>query len=71
MILTLENPALTKNLYVHINDTNLDRYKQLHNVKGIKEWYINKTESLLVIKYEQILFQRRGRKIYMRALALI
>ncbi len=52
LIFTLENPALTKLAYIHINDTDHTKHQDLHNIHGCKEWYINDTENLVVVKYD-------------------
>jgi MFS family permease len=53
MIFTLENPARTKIAYIHLNDTDHAKHQDLHNIDGCKEWYINDTESLVVVKYDE------------------
>jgi len=52
MIFTLQNPALTKIAYIHIDDTDHTKHQDLHSIKGCKEWYINDTEKLVVVKYD-------------------
>jgi len=52
MIFTLENPAQTKLAYIHIDDTDHTKHQDLHSINGCKEWYINDTESLVVVKYD-------------------
>ncbi len=52
LIFTLENPALTKMAYIHLDDTDHTKHQDLHSIKGCKEWYINDTESLVVVKYD-------------------
>ncbi len=52
LIFTLENPALTKMVYIHLNDTDHTKHQDLHSIDGCKEWYINDTESLVVVKYD-------------------
>jgi MFS family permease len=53
MILTLENPAKTKIAYIHIDDTDHAKHQDLHQLEGCKEWYINDTEKLVVVKYNE------------------
>jgi len=53
MIFTLDNPAKTKIAYIHIDDTDHAKHKDLHQLKGCKEWYINDTEKLVVVKYDE------------------
>jgi len=52
MVITLENPAKTKLAYIHLNDTDHSKHQELHNLDGCKEWYINDTEHMLVVKYD-------------------
>jgi len=52
LIFTLENPALTKMAYIHLDDTDHAKHQDLHSIEGCKEWYINDTESLVVVKYD-------------------
>ncbi len=52
MVLTLENPAKAKITYIHLGDTDHSKHQELHTLDGVKEWYINDTEHLLVVKYD-------------------
>jgi len=52
MVFTLENPASTKLLYIHLSKTDHSKHQELHNLNGCKEWYVNDTEHLLVVKYD-------------------
>jgi MFS family permease len=53
IIFTLNNPATTKLAYIHIDDTNHAKHNELHNINGCKEWYINDSENLVVVKYDE------------------
>jgi len=53
MIMTLENPAKSKIAYIHLDQTDHSKHQELHSLKGCKEWYINDTEHLLVVKYDE------------------
>jgi MFS family permease len=53
MIYTLDNPAKNKIAYIHLDNTNSAKHKDLHDIKGVIEWYINDTEKLVVIKYNE------------------
>jgi len=53
LIFTLPNPLKKRNLYLNIDECNEDKYTMLDSIKGIDEWYINNTEKLLVVKYDQ------------------
>ncbi len=64
LIFTLENPALTKMVYIHLNDTDHTKHQDLHSIDGCKEWYINDTESLVVVKYDaKVISEDEIRKI--------
>jgi len=52
MIVTLENPAKTKIAYIHLDNTDHAKHEELHTFNGCKEWYINDSEHLLVVKYD-------------------
>jgi len=52
LILTLPNPAKTKNVYIHVDNTNEDNYIKLDSIDGCIEWYINNTEKLVIVKYD-------------------
>jgi len=53
MLFTLDNPAKTKIAYIHIDDTDSAKHQDLHDLKGCKEWYINDTEKLVIVKYDE------------------
>jgi len=53
MIVSMNNPAKTKISYIHLDDTNQKKHKDLHQLKGCKEWYINDTENVVVVKYDE------------------
>ena len=53
MLFTLDNPAKTKIAYIHIDDTDTTKHQDLHELKGCKEWYINDTEKLVIVKYDE------------------
>ncbi len=62
MIFTLENPAKTKIAYIHIDDTDHAKHSDLHEIEGCVEWYINDTEKLIVIKYNEDLINEEKLK---------
>ncbi|MFV0482393.1 MAG: MFS transporter [Campylobacteraceae bacterium] len=51
-ILTLKNPAFRKNVYIDLKNVDFSRIDYLNGARGILEWYINKSENLLVVKYD-------------------
>ncbi|HHB94267.1 MAG TPA: MFS transporter [Campylobacterales bacterium] len=53
MLFTLDNPAKTKIAYIHIDDTDSTKHQDLYELKGCKEWYINDTEKLVIVKYDE------------------
>ncbi len=53
MLLTLDNPAKTKIAYVHLDDTDHAKHEDLHTLEGCVEWYINDTEHVVVVKYNE------------------
>ena len=55
MVYTLDNPAKTKIAYIHLDDTDHAKHADLHNIEGVVEWYINDTESLVIVKYDETL----------------
>jgi len=64
MVYTLDNPAKTKIAYIHLDDTNHAKHNSLHDIEGVVEWYINDTESLVIVKYdEQITNEEKLREV--------
>ncbi len=53
MVFTLDNPAKSKIAYIHLSETDHSKHPELHNLKGVQEWYINDTEGVLVVKYNE------------------
>ncbi len=53
MIISMNNPARTKIAYIHLDDTDHAKHQNLHQLKGCKEWYINDTEKVVVVKYDE------------------
>lgn len=51
MILFLQNPSKQKNVYLHLQDYNKEKFKELNNKEGIIEWYVNNTEKIIIVKY--------------------
>jgi len=54
MIVSMNNPAQTKIAYIHLDDTDHAKHQDLHQFKGCKEWYINDTEKVVVVKYDEV-----------------
>ena len=53
MIFTLDNPAKTKIAYIHLDETDHSKHEDLHQLCGVVEWYINDTEHIVVVKYDE------------------
>lgn len=51
-LITLKNPAYIKNFYISVSKIDYSRIQYLNNSRGIVEWYINKDENTLVVKYD-------------------
>jgi predicted MFS family arabinose efflux permease len=52
LLFAMPNPSLVKNLYIKINENTKERTQSLKELSGIKEWYINESEQVLVVKYD-------------------
>jgi MFS family permease len=55
LLLTLPNPTKMSNSYIHIENLDENKYAILDTLAGIDEWYINNTEKLLIVKYNNML----------------
>lgn len=54
LIIKMKNPAFNKNIYIPLDELkNKPSKKNIDNIKGVLEWYINDTQKLLIIKYDQ------------------
>jgi len=53
MVFTLDNPAKSKIAYIHLDETDQHKHQELHGLKGVQEWYINDTEGVVVVKYNE------------------
>lgn len=52
LILTMPNPAKKKLMYIEINNDYRNNMHKLDTISAIDEWYINDTENLLIVKYD-------------------
>ena len=52
LIVTLPNPLKKKNIYLPLEETNSNYYDKLDELNGCDEWYINNTEKIIIIKYD-------------------
>ncbi len=48
----LDKPAKNKNLYMDISTLDISKYSHLDGYSWCKDWYINNSEKLLVVKYD-------------------
>ena len=55
LIATLPNPLKTSNAYLDLNGLDKNKFDLLDKLEGCKEWYINNTEKLLIVKYDNTL----------------
>ncbi|MGI0405971.1 MFS transporter [Helicobacter himalayensis] len=53
MALRLQNPTHEKNLYLPLDSFNLEHFTRLNVRSGIIEWYVNSTQGVIVVKYEE------------------
>jgi len=51
LIINLENPIFTKNIYLDFGKFDDTKLKSLNSTNGIVEWYKNENEKQLIIKY--------------------
>lgn len=52
-VLRMKNPGFRSNLYLPINGYDRTKLAGLRNMDGIVEYYINETEKVMIVKYEQ------------------
>lgn len=52
LIITMPNPAKKKFAYLSLDEYSLENSNKLHNI-NIDEWYINNTENIIAIKYDE------------------
>ena len=52
LILTMPNPAKKKLMYIELNNDYRNNTHKLDTISPIDEWYINDTENVLVVKYD-------------------
>ena len=52
LIGSLRHPGINKNIYLSFDEIDQKRAENLHDVKGIVEWYRNESERILIVKYD-------------------
>ncbi|MDD2698676.1 MAG: MFS transporter [Arcobacteraceae bacterium] len=62
LILALPNPTKMSNTYLNIENLDEQKYTVLDTVTGVDEWYINNTEKLLIVKYNNTLIDEEAIK---------
>jgi len=53
LILTLPNPLKKKIIYIDLDLTNTNNHNELDSLNGCDEWYINNTENIIIVKYDE------------------
>ena len=53
LIFTIPNPLKKKNLYISLEEINKEKLESLHDIEAIDEWYINNSENIAIVKYDQ------------------
>ena len=53
LIFTMPNPAKKKMAYLSIDEYSLDNSDKIENNDAIDEWYVNNTEKIIAIKYDE------------------
>lgn len=53
LIFSMPNPMKKRVAYIHLDTINQEKTPALHDFYGIEEWYINETENLLIVKYDE------------------
>jgi MFS family permease len=51
LLFKLDNPSIYKNIYLDLSIINKNKIENLKELNGILEYYINKNENSLIIKY--------------------
>ncbi len=63
-IITMRNPALRETLFLDFKEYEKDKVPALKMVEGIKDFYINETEEIIVVKYDnQVISEEFVKKI--------
>ncbi|MGB0989988.1 MAG: MFS transporter [Halarcobacter sp.] len=52
LILTMPNPAKKKLMYIELNNDYRNNTHKLDTISEVDEWYINDTENVLIVKYD-------------------
>ena len=60
LIATIPNPIKKKNLYISLDEIKKDKLEALHINSAIDEWYINESEHIAIIKYNEDLLKEES-----------
>ena len=52
LIATLPNPLKKKIAYINLDETSSGHLNKLDSLDGCDEWYINNTENIVIVKYD-------------------
>jgi MFS family permease len=53
LIATLPNPLKKRNIYIDLDQIDQSKHNKLDNLDGCDEWYINNSEKIIIIKYDE------------------
>ncbi|MEA3290467.1 MAG: MFS transporter [Campylobacterota bacterium] len=53
LIATIPNPLKKKNIYLDLDKVDQTKLDNLDEIKGCDEWYINNSENIVIIKYDE------------------
>ncbi|MEA3352660.1 MAG: MFS transporter [Campylobacterota bacterium] len=53
LIATIPNPLKMKNIYLSLDKAISDNFNKLDDLIGCDEWYINNSENIIIIKYDE------------------
>ncbi|MEA2016974.1 MAG: MFS transporter [Campylobacterota bacterium] len=53
LIATLPNPLKKKIVYLSLDETDESNHNKLDSLNGCDEWYINNTEKIIIVKYDE------------------
>ncbi|NQY21483.1 MAG: MFS transporter [Campylobacteraceae bacterium] len=60
LIATIPNPIKKKNLYISLDEIKKDKLESLHTNSAIDEWFVNETEHIAIIKYNEDLIKEES-----------
>jgi len=66
LIITMPNPSKTKSIYLSLKEYKLENSGKLNNNKKIDEWYINNSENILIVKFDEDLISEEEIKALLK-----